>query len=280
MAEEKRPPRRARTARVETVTRLTPHLIRVELGGNGLAGFDPGGFTDAYVKLLFPADGAAYGMPVDPADVDANHPAEHRPLLRTYTVRSWRPAEQLLTLDFVYHGDEGIAGPWAAAAVTGDLVSFFGPGGDYTPDREADWHLFAGDESALPAIATALEALPAGARAHVFLEVADSGEELPLSTPGDATVEWIHRDRGGDLVHSVTTAHLPAGRPAAFVHGDADAVREIRRYLRKEHGIESRDLSASGYWRRGRTDEKWRSEKREWREQVASDDALVDSGSA
>jgi NADPH-dependent ferric siderophore reductase len=278
MAEDKRPPRRATIARVETVTRLTPHMIRVELGGEGLAGFDPGDFTDAYVKLLFPAEGAAYGMPVDPADVDANHPAEHRPLLRTYTVRSWRPAEQVLTLDFVYHGDEGIAGPWAAAAKPGDLVSFLGPGGGYAPEADAEWHLFAGDESALPAIATALERLPEGAVAHVFLEVADAGERLPLKTTGAATTTWVHRDQGGDLVDAVTSADLPPGRPAAFVHGDADSVRQIRRFLRSEHGLAPGELSASGYWRRGRTDEAWRSEKRAWREQVESDDALVDSG--
>lgn len=280
MPDETRPPRRARTAQVRRVTRLTPHLIRVEVGGDDLRGFDPGNHTDAYVKLLFPAEGAAYGMPVDPADVDANHPPEHRPLLRTYTVRAWSEDVQVLTLDFVYHGDEGVAGPWAAAAQPGDEISFLGPGGGYAPDPAAPWHLFVGDESALPAIARALENLPAAAAVRVFLEVEDEGEHLPLTTAADATVHWVHRSAGEDLVAAVTAASLPDGRPAAFVHGDADTVRQIRRFLRSEHGLAPAEMSASGYWRRGRTDETWRSEKRAWREQIESDDALVDAGSA
>ena len=75
------------------------------------------------------------------------------PRRRTYTVRRWDEAAGELTLDFVSHGDEGLAGPWAAAAVPGDQIALQGPGGEYAPDPAADWHLFAGDASALPAIA-------------------------------------------------------------------------------------------------------------------------------
>ena len=46
-----------------------------------------------------------------------------------------------------------------------------GPSGAYTPDPAADWHLLAGDETALPAISSALEALPANAIGKVFIEV-------------------------------------------------------------------------------------------------------------
>src|SRR5690606_21164117 len=111
-------------------------------------------------------EGVAYPQPFNIQQVRATMPRELWPRLRTYTVRAWDPDALELTLDFVHHGDEGLAGPWAANARPGDELFMLGPGGGYAPDPGADWHLLAGDESALPAIAASLEALPEGARAY------------------------------------------------------------------------------------------------------------------
>ena len=158
-------------ATVLRTERLTPHMIRVVLGGDGLADFGAGAYTDHYVKLLFPRPGVAYPVPMDMTAVRRDFPREQWPRQRSYTVRSWDAGARELTIDFVYHGDEGLAGPWAAAARPGDEVMFLGPGGAYAPSPDADWHLLVGDESALPAIAAAVERLPAGAPARVFVEV-------------------------------------------------------------------------------------------------------------
>src|ERR1044072_9054623 len=104
----------ARRAQVLETRRLTSQMIRVVLGGEELYGFGAGEFTDHYVKL---------------------RTAERT---RTYTVREWDGEH--LTIDFVVHGDEGVAGPWAAAARPGDELELRGPGGAYTPDPDADWH--------------------------------------------------------------------------------------------------------------------------------------------
>ena len=48
------------------------------------------------------------------------------------------------------------------------------------------------------------------------------------------------------------------------MHGEATAVRLLRRHLALERGIPTDCLSASGYWKLRRTDEEWRAEKREW----------------
>nr|BFE70881.1 hypothetical protein GCM10020092_041820 [Actinoplanes digitatis] len=126
-----------------------------------LSGMSAGEFTDHYVKLYFPPPGTTYPEPFDLAVIRETMPRERQPLVRTYTVRRWLPEVPELWIDFVVHGDAGIAGPWAAGARPGDPVRFMGPGGGYAPDPDADWHLLADDESALPAIAVALERMPA-----------------------------------------------------------------------------------------------------------------------
>lgn len=240
---------------------LTPHMIRIFAGGDGFATFRPNEFTDAYVKVLFPQPGVTYPDPFDMGLIRAEYPREQWPVMRSYTVRHYDADARELAIDFVHHGEEGIAGPWARAAQPGDDLLLNGPGGAYAPGADADWHLLVGDESALPAIALSLEALPAGAPAHVFVEVEDAAEEQPLATKGDAQVRWIHRGAGQDLVAAVRELDLPAGTGQAFVHGEAGFVRQLRRHLLDERGVPKDRLSISGYWRRGATDEQWRAEK-------------------
>ncbi len=270
-------PRRRRTPRTGTVvrtTRPTPHLVRVVLGGDGLAGFAPE-HTDSYVKLLFPPPGASYAAPFDLDEVQERLPREQWPSTRTYTVRSWDAAAGELTVDVVVHGDEGVAGPWAVAARPGDTLQMFGPGGAYTPAADAGWHLLAGDETALPAISAALAALPAGARAEVFVEVAGPEEQQPLPGGPGVRVTWVRRGRapGVALVAAVVGADLPGGDVHAFVHGEAGAVRELRRFLRSGLGVPRERMSVSGYWRLGSTEDRWQAEKREWNAAVEAEEA-------
>jgi NADPH-dependent ferric siderophore reductase len=271
MAEAPRRPPALHAGRVLSTARVSPHLIRVVLGGPGLDGFSAGEYTDHYVKLQFPQPGVDYPEPFELATIRDALPREQWPQSRTYTVRSWDPDARELAIDFVHHGDEGLAGPWAANAVAGDLLYFSGPGGAYSPDPQAGWHLFAGDESALPAIAVALEALPADAVALAFLEVADAAEELKLDRPHQAEIRWLHRGArpiGEPLAEAVIAAEFPPGQVHAFVHGEAQVVKELRRHLRQDRGIGREQLSISGYWRRGFDENGWQSSKREWNSQV------------
>lgn len=255
---------------------LTPHMIRVVLGGAELAGLNIGAYTDHYVKLLFPRPDVDYPVPFDLAAVRRDLPSQQWPRLRAYTVRAWDPTARELTIDFVYHGDEGLAGPWAARARPGDPVMFLRPGGGYAPSQDADWHLLIGDESALPAIAATLERLPAGASARVFLEVAGPEEEQKLATDSDAEITWLHRGAGkvGEaLVAAVRAADFQTGTPHAFVHGEATFVKELRHLLRVERGLGREQLSISGYWRLGADDEGWRAAKAEWNRRIEEQEA-------
>ncbi|AEV87794.1 FAD-binding protein [Actinoplanes sp. SE50] len=266
-----RPARPAHQGVVTRVERLTPHMVRVVIGGEAIGRLDAARFTDHYIKVLFPRDGVTYPEPFDVGTIRETMPREDWPLVRTYTVRKWLPEVPELWVDFVVHGDEGIAGPWAARARPGDVVRFSGPGGAYAPSPDADWHLLAGDESALPAIAAALAGMPDGAPVRAYLEVDGPDEEQELPTAADAEIVWLHRgDRpvGEALVKAVRELEFPAGRVHAFVHGEAGFVKELRGYLRVERELPMEQLSISGYWRRGLNEDGWQSSKREWNAQV------------
>jgi NADPH-dependent ferric siderophore reductase len=140
-----------------------------------------------------------------------------------------------------------------------------GPGGAYTPDPDAAWHLMVGDLSVLPAIAVSLQRVPDGVPVHVLAELDDEADRQELTSPGDLRVTWLRTD-GGDtvLLEAVRALAFPAGPVHAFVHGEASSVRAVRRHLLVEREIAPEALSVSGYWKRQRTDEQWREDKAEW----------------
>ncbi|MFD4404435.1 siderophore-interacting protein [Nocardia sp. NPDC058499] len=248
--------RKRTTMTVARTEQLSAHLVRVYLGDPGFDDFTANEFTDAYVKLLF-----------DRPDGE---------VMRTYTVRSVDTAAREIAIDFVVHGDEGIAGPWAATVRPGEQITFFGPSGAYAPRADADWHLLAGDEAALPAISAAVEALPEDAPAKVFVEVADASDEIALPSKALVDITWVHRggaahevgdDRAGDnspLIAAVRGAPWLPGQAQVFIHGEAQAVmHNLRPYIRRERGVSAEFASISGYWRRGRTEEGFRVWKKE-----------------
>jgi NADPH-dependent ferric siderophore reductase len=248
--------------RVATTEQLTPGMVRVTLAGGDLAQLTMPDATDAYVNAAFRPEGATYDEVFDPQAVRDTHPKGQQPARRRYTVRTWDPQAHLLTIDFVVHGDEGVAGPWAAGARAGDVLVFTGPSGGYRPDPAADWHLLVGDESALPAIAGSLEALSPGAKAVVRLVCDGPEHETDLPSPADLDVLWLHRSRGPEdadlLVDAVRDLTFPDGRPFGFVHGEADEIRAVRHHLLHDRSLTRQDLSCSPYWHRTMSDEAWR----------------------
>lgn len=267
--------RTPRTAEVVRATWLTRSMRRVVFTGPDLACLREMPCTDHYLKILFAPHGCDYRWPFDPDGMKATEPAHRWPVTRTYTVRAYDPERNEMSIDFVVHGDEGLAGPWAARAVAGDRIGFFGPGGGYAPDPSADRHLLVGDESAVPAIAAALDRLGDTARATVFLEVEGADDELVLSASPDVHVTWVHRSGrpyGEALAETVRAAGVPAGDVQAFVHGNADMIRRLRRYLFSELDFNRQRVSMSGYWRTGQTEDGWQAGKREFNAQLEAED--------
>lgn len=263
-----RKPRVQITLKVLRKEWLTDHMVRIIAGGPEMAKFEAKDATDMYVKISFLHPGISYTEPINIAELKKTLPREQWPVTRTYTVR-WVDLEaQELALDFVIHGDEGLAGPWAAQAEGGDSIIFAGPGGGYSPSPDADWHLFAADESALPAVAAALETLPATATGHAYLEVDTAKDVQQLTKPAGVELHWLFRDgktpaQSRELIDAVANGQWLAGTVHAFVHGEREYVKALRDVLLKQRGLERSQISISGYWAYGRTEDTFQAEKRE-----------------
>ena len=213
---------------------LTPHLQRLRLTAPELAGFrfDPG----QDVMLLVAADG-------------------NRPVRRRYTIRSLDEPQRMLTLDVVLHGD-GPGERWVRSARPGDRIEGIGPRGKITTSQAADWHLFMGDESAIPAIFAMTESLPGDSVATLVLEVPDPADEQELLAPARTRLSWLHRLGGpaGDpagLVAAAREVDLPPGNGHAYLLGEARVVLQLREVL-AGRGLGEGQMSPKAYWGRGR----------------------------
>ncbi|MFJ6613272.1 siderophore-interacting protein [Streptomyces sp. NPDC091289] len=255
--------------RVTDVERITPGTARIGFTADELPGLLEDR-PDQQMKLCLPRPGQTvprlperdaddpYGMRWYEAYLAI--PEAERPWMRGFTVRSYDRARNVMAVDFVLHGGTGGGGGpasrWGAVARVGDVLGMVGPSSLYArPLPAARRMLLAGDETALPAIATLLEALPAGTGAVVYAEIADAAEERELpSAAGGAEVHWVHRDRGGSLVAAVREAGPDLdGVAAAWVAGEASAVRALRRHLVEDRKLPRAAVEFSGYWRRALT---------------------------
>lgn len=247
-ARPQKPKRSPRTATVTHVRRLTEELVRVTFSCPELIGVEVP-HTDHYIKFVF-------GGRDQP-----------RPVTRTYTFRRINTETGLFDVDFVTHGAEGLAGPWAQQVEEGQELTFLGPGGAWHPGGDYRHFVFAGDESAAPAIAAGVEKLPAGATADVFVEVADAGATFEMPEPEGVRVHWVPRNgatHGTKLSAAVRSAGIPPHRTSWFVHGVAEMIRELRRYLFVDSGVPREDVSISGYWRIGMTEDQWQESKKDF----------------
>lgn len=210
-----------RTLTVRRTERLSPQLLRVTFTGEDLHDFVSLSFDD-HVKLILP------GEP---------------PVLRDYTPRRFGADE--LDIEFALHG-HGPAARWALQAAPGQLVQVGGPRGSFVVPLAFDWHLLAGDLSALPAIARRLEELPAGCTAIVRI-LADAGEQRPLPTRATLDLQWL----ASDLPAAVQALQLPAGEGYAWAAGEAATIAAVRAVLVGTHGLPKERIRAAAYWKPG-----------------------------
>jgi NADPH-dependent ferric siderophore reductase len=226
---------------VEKITAITPKMLRIALAGPELAGFTSLGFDD-HIKLFFPTESVPEPQPTD------------RPPMRDYTPR-YDAGAGVLHIEFAIH-DAGPATAWALRARVGDSLTIGGPRGSAVIPMEFDWHLFIGDETALPAIGRRLEELPAGSRAVVIAEIENAAEEQSFSGKAELRVHWVHRHAApagssDGLLAALRAAQFLPGDYFAWAAAESNVARALRRALIEERGANRAWVKAAGYWKRG-----------------------------
>ncbi|GAA2957284.1 siderophore-interacting protein [Streptomyces enissocaesilis] len=258
--------------------RLSTSLVRVVFGGEDLRAFASGG-RDQSLSLFLPHPGQP--EPVLPPETEPDWFGAYRALpdgvravMRSYTLRAQRRAADgaqadEIDIDFALHEDGGPACRWAGRAGAGDRVVVLGPAVEdntavrFRPPEDTDWVLMWADETALPAAAAALEWLPAGTKAKVWIEVRHADDRLELTTAADADITWLVQDGNAPSpLEAVRDAELPDGTPYAWIAGESSCVRALRRHLVQERKFDRRRVTFAGYWRRGLNEEQLRERER------------------
>jgi NADPH-dependent ferric siderophore reductase len=233
--------------RVESVEQITPRVRQIRLAGPDLADFSYQPGQDLAII------------------VDTSN---SRIIRRRYTIRRFDRAARTLDLNVVAHVD-GPGARWARGLRAGDEIEAVGPRGKIFLATQVDWHVFVGDDVAVPAISAMVEGIPADAaptgaaprpvRAVVLAEVEGSGERLPIAAAPHVDVEWhwLHRDGrpAGDasaLTDALARLALPAGPGYTYVAGETAVVARLRTLL-TERGVAPESMSAKAYWGRGKS---------------------------
>lgn len=226
-----------RSLTVTAVERLTPHMIRITLGGAELAGFTSAA-PDDHIKIFIPQK-------------------QGEDVRRDYTPRRYDPAAAMLVLDFVdHHG--GPAAAWARAARVGDRLDIGGPKGSQVIADDVRQWLLVGDETALPAIGRRVEALPAQATVTTVVAVPEAADEQTFATCARHGAYWVHRptdqaDQAQALVAVLAKLPIPEGT-FVWVGAEAHVARAIRQYLLEDRGIPAQWVKSAGYWVKGQAD--------------------------
>jgi len=246
-------PLRFRILEVCAVQRITPHLVRVTLGGEALEGFTSLGFDD-HVKLFFP-DPVTGALAVPTLGPDGPvWPDGAKPVMRDYTPRRFDAAARTLEIDFALH----LAGPatrWAEQARPGQRLGVGGPKGSFIVPTGFDWHLLIGDDTALPAIARRLTELPAGTRAEVLAEVDGPADHVAFDSAAEVEVTWVHRASAAagslPLLDALRGLRAPTGFFHAWIGCESAQAKALRAYLLTDCRANPKLIRASGYWRQG-----------------------------
>lgn len=244
------------TPRVVTVVesvRITPNMQRLVLGGSALESF-PETRPGAYVKLLFDLDGNPIITPSKDSPI----------AMRTYTINSFDPEKAQMSIDMVLHVKDGVTGPasgWALRAKPGDTLAIAGPGSSKALSPEFDWVLFAGDMTALPTIRNYLATLPKDAKGTAVISIKHEADAVPLPKPDGVSINWV-LEQEKSLLSALEHISWPSGMPSVWVACEFSEMRKIRSWLKDEKQIPHHQAYISSYWRKGRSEDQHKIDKR------------------
>ena len=244
---------------------LTPHYIRVTLAATDqqlepLRGITVGGHN----KLFIPPKGVNV---IEFPDRDNPILTPNALNVRTYTTRQINFEQHEIGIDFVVHGDNGLASAWAMGTEPGDVLGVVMKVSSQPIVPQTDRYVLIGDATALPVIGAILESLSTTAQATVILEVRGKEDELVVPSPANVQLQWVHNAQPeaesplADVALSVLSVRA-VSKPFVFIAAEQRTVRTLRSYLKYELGLVAGQYSATAYWTAGESEEQSVSKRR------------------
>ncbi|MCI1675612.1 MAG: siderophore-interacting protein [Ancrocorticia sp.] len=232
---------------------VTPHMMRLTLGGSNMNGFESH-ISDEHVKLLFPQTADDLARIPTP---DGDRLRWPRPMVpsRDYTVRRYDRAAGEIDIDFVVHAG-GLASAWAQEVQLGNTMWVAGPPRGIRIPDEFGWRAYLADETGIPAVARCMEELPEETRGVVVIETRDESDVLELAAPRNMEVRWVFRKEQEPgttslLVDAARSIEIPRGGGAyVWYGGEQGAIKPLRSWV-KAAGLGQGEFDLTGYWRRG-----------------------------
>jgi NADPH-dependent ferric siderophore reductase len=216
---------------VTRVEHISPGFLAITFGSDSLASFISLSFDD-HVKFIL-------------------EDAKGNKVMRDFTPRSFDLERRELTLEFALH-ERGGACDWARQAKVGDAAVIGGPRGSMIIPIDYEWHLLAGDATALPAIHRRLEELPQGSRVWVVAHVEDAVDQRIFKSAATVSVLWVNSAEA--LVQALRTIQLPDGEGFAWCAAEAAVIARVRDVLLSERKWPVGCTRISAYWKRGEAD--------------------------
>lgn len=220
-----------RDVRVHRIDSSSPGFLSITFAGESLRSFVSLSFDD-HIKLII-------------RDRDGNT------AMRDFTPLHFDTARGELTLEFALHA-HGPACDWARQARVGDEATIGGPKGSMIIPIDYEWHLLAGDASALPAIRRRLQELPEGSKALVLAQIPDASDRMLPTTRSEAQVQWVANAQ--EFMDALRHMALPAGEGFVWCAGEASVMAQARDVLLGERQLPREASRISAYWKAGATD--------------------------
>ena len=215
---------------VESVDDLTPRMRRIRLSAPGL---------ERLIEL--PGQDIALAFRAE----------DGSKVRRRYSIRAFDRERGLIEIVVVMHGD-GPGMRWASSARKGMDIEGIAPRGKITIEPDADWHLFAGDATAVPGSFAMMERLPSGKQAFGFFLVDSPQERLPFGATG--SVQWRYGEPSigaGSLLNAFQEIESRSGAGHAYLAGEVGLVTSLKAELLNQ-GWSPEQISGKAYWNQGR----------------------------